>query len=144
MEPLILTEWPEIDMVIRLIVSAMAGGLIGWERERREKPAGFRTHILVAMGSTLFTIFSVYAFGGNYDPSRVAAGIVLGVGFLGAGTIIRGNGGRVVGLTTAASVWVVAAIGMAVGTGFYLLGIIASVLVFLVLLLLTKVENMRK
>jgi putative Mg2+ transporter-C (MgtC) family protein len=144
MEPLILTPWLELDMVVRLIVSIMAGGLIGWERERRDKPAGFRTHILVAMGSTLFTILSIYAFGGNYDPSRVAAGIVLGVGFLGAGTIIRGDGGRVVGLTTAASVWVVAAIGMAIGTGFYLLGIVATALVFIVLLLLTKLENLGK
>jgi len=144
MEPRILTPWLELDMVVRLIVAAFAGGLIGWEREHRQKPAGFRTHILVAVGSTLFTILSIYAFGKTADPSRVAAGIVLGVGFLGAGTIIRGDGGRIVGLTTAASVWMVAAIGMAVGAGFYLLGIITSVLVFIVLLLFTKLENLGK
>jgi putative Mg2+ transporter-C (MgtC) family protein len=138
-----LTQWLELDLVIRLMVSAMAGGLIGWERERREKPAGFRTHILVSMGSTLFTILSIYAFGAGTDPARVAAGIVLGVGFLGAGTIIRGDGGRIVGLTTAASVWVVAAIGMAIGTGFYLLGIFSCLFVFIVLLLFTKIEDLR-
>jgi putative Mg2+ transporter-C (MgtC) family protein len=141
MEPKFLTPWIEFDMVIRLIVAAFAGGLIGWEREHRQKPAGFRTHILVAIGSALFTILSIYAFGSIADPSRVAAGIVLGVGFLGAGTIIRGDGGRIVGLTTAASVWMVAAIGMAIGAGFYLLGIICSILVFIVLLLFTKLEG---
>jgi putative Mg2+ transporter-C (MgtC) family protein len=113
----------QIDVATRLGVAAVAGMAIGIEREMREQPAGLRTHILVAVGSCLFTLVSVYgftAYGGakSTDPSRVAAQIVTGIGFLGAGAIIR-QGANVRGLTTAASLWIVAAIGMAVGVGMY-------------------------
>jgi putative Mg2+ transporter-C (MgtC) family protein len=144
MEPWQFTSWLELDMVIRLLAAALAGGLIGYERQQRDKPAGLRTHILVALGSCLFTILSIYAFGAKSEPSRIASNIVVGIGFLGAGTIIRSDGGRVIGLTTAASIWVVAAIGMAMGTGFYLIGTISAILVFLVLRLFTAFENQGK
>jgi putative Mg2+ transporter-C (MgtC) family protein len=131
-----LTPWDELDMVIRLLMSAIVGGLIGFERERAEKPAGFRTMILVSVAATLLTIASVYGFGPPSDPSRVAAGIVVGIGFLGAGTILRGE--RVVGLTTAATIWSVAAIGLALGTGLYLVAIAAALIVLIVLRFPTK------
>lgn len=113
----------QIDMVVRLAVAAVAGMAIGIEREMREQAAGLRTHMLVAVGSCLFTLVSVYGFvvfdpGTRTDPSRVAAQIVTGIGFLGAGAIIR-EGINVRGLTTAASLWIVAAIGTAVGLGMY-------------------------
>jgi putative Mg2+ transporter-C (MgtC) family protein len=116
-----LTPWDEVDVTIRLLLAALAGGLIGFERERAEKPAGLRTHLLVCVGAALLTVSSIYGFSGIADPARVAAGVAVGVGFLGAGTIIRQEA-HVVGLTTAASIWVVAAIGLAFGTGLYLPG----------------------
>src|SRR2546426_12116097 len=113
----------QIEVVIRLAVAAVAGMAVGIERELREQAAGLRTHILVAVGSCLFTLVSVYgfeSFAGQHtaavDPSRVAAQIVTGIGFLGAGAIIR-QGVNIRGLTTAASLWIMAAIGMAVGVG---------------------------
>lgn len=127
------------DMVIRLIVSMVLGGLVGWEREIYHKPAGFRTHILVCMGSCLFTMISSI-FPGTSDPSRIAAGIVMGIGFLGAGAILHEQG-SVKGLTTAANIWVVAAIGMAAGCGFYGAAAIAAGLVMVVLLVLNKIEK---
>ena len=143
MEPRILTPWLELDMVIRLIVSAVLGGLIGFERERREKPAGFRTHMLVSVGACLFTILSIYAFGDRAEPSRIASNVVVGIGFLGAGTIVHERG-RVSGLTTAASVWTVAAVGMAIGTGLYIVGLIASLVVYIILRFFTVVESQDK
>jgi putative Mg2+ transporter-C (MgtC) family protein len=140
MEPWQFTSWLELDMVIRLLAAALAGGLIGYERQQRDKPAGLRTHILVALGASLFTVLSIYAFGEKTDVARVAAGVVLGVGFLGAGTIIHDGGGRIVGLTTAASIWVVAAIGMAMGVGFYLIGAVSAIMAFAVLRLLARAE----
>ncbi len=116
-----LTPWDEVDITIRLLLAALAGGLIGFERERAEKPAGLRTHLLVCVGAALLTVSSIYGFSGIADPARVAAGVAVGVGFLGAGTIIRQEA-QVIGLTTAASIWVVAAIGLAFGTGLYLPG----------------------
>ena len=118
----------ELDLVLRLLTAAGLGGLIGLEREISDQPAGFRTHMLVALGSCLFAIVSAYGFDAflgyrpeeiRFDPSRVAAQIVTGIGFLGAGAIIR-YGMTVRGLTTAASLWVVAAIGLAVALGGYL------------------------
>ncbi|RLC93934.1 MAG: MgtC/SapB family protein [Chloroflexi bacterium] len=132
-----LTPWDELDMVIRLLISALVGGLIGYERERAEKPAGLRTIVLVSVGATLFTLASINGFGWSSDPSRVAAGIVVGIGFLGAGTILRGEGG-VVGLTTAATIWSVAAIGLALGAGLYLMAVIAAIIVLGVLRLPAK------
>jgi putative Mg2+ transporter-C (MgtC) family protein len=129
-------------MVIKLVLAAVLGGLIGFEREAHGRPAGLRTHILVSMGSALFTIVSI-SFGYQHsDPSRVASQIVSGIGFLGAGTIIR-QGSIVRGLTTAASLWTVAAIGMAVGTGGSLiyLAVVASLIVFLTLGAISRIER---
>jgi putative Mg2+ transporter-C (MgtC) family protein len=111
----------QIDAALRLVVAAAMGMAIGVERELREQAAGLRTHMLVAVGACLFTLVSAYGFESSsepVDPSRVAAQIVTGIGFLGAGAILR-EGLSVRGLTTAASLWVVAAIGMAVGLGMF-------------------------
>lgn len=121
----------ELELVVRLILGFVLSGLVGLEREVSLKPAGLRTHVLVGLGSTLFTVLSLQAFPGS-DPSRVAASIVVGIGFLGAGTIIKTKE-KVIGLTTAATLWIVASIGVATGAGFYLLAIIATILAFSVL-----------
>ena len=125
------------EFVLRIFVAALSGGMIGLEREYRAKEAGFRTHFLVALGSALFMIVSAYGFedvvsmpGHRLDVSRVAAQVVSGIGFIGAGTIIFQKSENVIrGLTTAAGVWVVAAIGLACGGGMYILAIAATVLV---------------
>ena len=103
------------DDVARVILAVFVGGLIGMEREYRDKAAGFRTLIFICLGSTLFTIFSV-KFAGDKEPTRIAANIVSGVGFLGAGVILR-EGRRVIGLTTASMIWLTAALGMGIGGG---------------------------
>jgi len=121
----------ELEPVIRLILGFVLSGLVGLEREVSLKPAGLRTHVLVGLGSTLITILSLEAFPGS-DPSRVAASIIVGIGFLGAGTIIKTEE-KIIGLTTAATLWIVASIGVATGAGFYLLAIIATILAFSVL-----------
>ena len=116
--------WPHV--LLRLSVAAALGGAIGLERELRERGAGLRTHLVVCVGSALFTLVSAYAFvGPHVDPSRVAAQIVSGIGFLGAGAIIR-QGLSVRGLTTAATLWLVAAIGMAAGAGYWEGALIAT------------------
>jgi putative Mg2+ transporter-C (MgtC) family protein len=120
------------EMVIRLVIAAFLGAVIGYERARAKKPAGIRTHLLVCMGAALFTVISIWGFSGNADPSRIAAGVVVGVGFLGAGTILRQERG-VAGLTTAATIWAVAAIGVAIGTGLYIAGAVAAGIVPLAL-----------
>jgi putative Mg2+ transporter-C (MgtC) family protein len=132
---------PGWDAFLRLLFACVLGGLIGFERELRDREAGIRTHLLVSLGSSLFTIVSAYGFhefltnGGNIvraDPSRIAAQIVTGIGFLGAGAIIR-EGLSVRGLTTAATLWVVAAIGMACGAGYYWPAAAATVLTLVAL-----------
>jgi putative Mg2+ transporter-C (MgtC) family protein len=128
MESWQLTSYPELDMVIRLAIAAFIGGIIGYERAKAGKAAGLRTNLLVCVGAALFTVVSIYGFGENGDPSRVAAGVVVGIGFLGAGTIIRQEKG-VAGLTTAATIWAVAAIGLAVGAGLYVVAGVAAVIV---------------
>jgi putative Mg2+ transporter-C (MgtC) family protein len=127
---MLLAEIPSLswgEALLRVVIAAALGGAVGLERELREREAGFRTHMLVSIGSALFTIVSAYAFrdflvhGGavvRADPTRIAAQIVTGIGFLGAGAIIR-QGLSIRGLTTAATLWVVAAIGMASGAGYY-------------------------
>lgn len=120
------------ELAIRLATAALLGGLVGWERERAQRPAGLRTYMLVAFGSALFTVLSITAFGPSADPGRLAANIVVGIGFLGAGTIFR-EGEVVRGLTTAAGLWAVAAIGMAAGLGQYLLAAISSAIVLIIL-----------
>lgn len=135
MESWQLTSYPELDMVIRIAIAAFIGGVIGYERARAQKPAGIRTHLLVCMGAALFTVISIWGFGEGGDPSRVAAGVVVGIGFLGAGTILRQEKG-VAGLTTAATIWAVAAIGVAIGAGLYAVGAVAAVIVPIALRLL--------
>ena len=129
--------WPV--MLGRLLMAAAAGAIVGIERERRERPAGFRTLLLVSAGSCLFTLISLVVAGKGNDPGRVAAGIVTGIGFLGAGAIIR-HGGTVQGLTTAASIWAVSAIGMAAGIGWWEAVVIGTALMFLSLTLLKWIE----
>lgn len=130
----------EGTMMLRLFVATLLGGAIGWERVLHHRPAGLRTHSLVCAGSALFTAVSIYGFGGpqaGVDTSRVAAQIVTGIGFLGAGTILRGEQG-VSGLTTAGGLWYVAAIGMVIGAGMYATGIFATLIGLVVLGLLRR------
>ena len=125
----------ELEMVLRLLLAAALGAAIGYQREKAGKPAGLRTVVLVCVGAALFTIASIYGFGTVADPSRVAAGIVVGIGFLGAGAIIRREGGVVGGLTTAATIWIAAAIGLAAGAGLYIISAVATGVILIVLLL---------
>src|SRR5438552_4468557 len=117
------------DTLLRVVVAAALGGAIGLERELDEKAAGLRTHVLVSVGAALFTLVGAYGFGdfprGSIDPARIAAQIVTGIGFLGAGVIFR-QGFTVRGLTTAASLWIVAAVGMASGAGFWAGAVLAT------------------
>jgi putative Mg2+ transporter-C (MgtC) family protein len=132
-------NWDE--SLLRLVLAAVLGGLIGVERELREREAGLRTHLLVALGSALFTIVGAYGFQDflesgesvvRADPTRIAAQIVTGIGFLGAGAIIR-QGFSVRGLTTAATLWVVAAVGLAAGAGYYSAAVITTAVVLIAL-----------
>ena len=126
-----------MDTAIRLLIAAGLGGLVGIERELRDQPAGFRTHILVSVGACLFTLISAFGFqdflgkpltpATAVDVTRVASQIVVGIGFIGGGTILR-HGTSVHGLTTAASLWVTAAIGTAVGLGFMAGAVTATVI----------------
>lgn len=131
-----------VEIGARLLLSCILGGAVGIERESIHRPAGLRTHVLVSLGSALFTLVSIYGFGSNHvtDPSRVAAQIVSGIGFLGAGTIIRHRAG-IKGLTTAASLWTVAGIGLGVGSGYYVGSVIATTLVLVSLIMLRKIEG---
>lgn len=124
----------ELEMALRILLAVVLGGIIGFQRGKAEKPAGLRDIILICAGAALFTVVSIYGFGVT-DQARVAAGIVTGIGFLGAGAIIRRNEGGVKGLTTAATVWVAAGIGMAAGSGMYIIAPVATLLVLAVLLL---------
>lgn len=135
------------ETLLRLLLSAVLGGVVGYERESAHRPAGLRTHLLVAVGSTLTMMLSVdmvkiaQANGSfNIDPGRIAAQVISGIGFLGAGTILR-EGPTVRGLTTAASLWVVAGIGLAVGAGAYLPAVSTSVIILLALIFLSRFEK---
>jgi putative Mg2+ transporter-C (MgtC) family protein len=137
-----LTEW---DMVIRLVLSFAAGAVLGFERSSRRQVAGLRTHILIAMGASLLMLLSIWMpqeFSGmkNGDPGRIAAQVVSGIGFLGAGAIIR-LGNTIRGLTTAASLWFVAAVGLAIGAGMFLAAGIAEAAGLFTLLVLGKLER---
>ena len=130
----------QLDLALRLTVGLVLGAIIGFERELQRQPAGFRTHSLVSLGAALFTIVSAFGFSGDLvDPTRVAAQIVSGIGFIGAGAILQYRG-NIRGLTTAASLWSVAAIGMAAGAGLYSVAIIGTVLILVVLSILDRVE----
>jgi len=122
---------PTLVMLGKLLLSVLLGGVIGYERELRDKPAGLRTHMLLAAGATVFTILSIDAFPES-ESARVAAGIVAGVGFIGAGAIFMQKD-RIVGITTAASLWVTASIGMAVAAGFYILGVATTLIAYIIL-----------
>jgi putative Mg2+ transporter-C (MgtC) family protein len=145
-------QWYEV--LIRLILAIIVGGLIGYERENKNRPAGFRTHILVCIGAAVTSMIQVNAIQEisnmillhptlesalKADIGRLGAQVITGVGFLGAGTILHEKG-SVKGLTTAASIWVVACIGLAVGLGYYFLSIISTIAVFIVLVILKKFE----
>lgn len=137
-------------IIIRLMIAGGLSGLIGLEREVKRHPAGFRTHLLVGVGSSLMMVLSVFGFESylsthpnltGFDPSRLPSYVVSGIGFLGAGTILV-HGVTVRGLTTAASIWVVAGIGLVVGIGMYYVAIFATILVILSLIFLNKWENL--
>jgi putative Mg2+ transporter-C (MgtC) family protein len=131
----------DLELIKRLCLSAALGATLGFEREWRQKYAGLRTNILIAVGATLFTLMSIdLSASAGGDPTRLAAQIVSGIGFLGAGAIMR-NGVAVRGLTTAAMIWVNAAIGVAVGGGEYRLALIATGVTLVVLVLLNPVER---
>lgn len=139
------TEVTTTSSVFKLIVSLLLGSLVGYERKRKGQTAGVRTFSLIAMGATLAMILSIYVpqeYLGlkNGDPGRIAAQVVTGIGFLGAGAIIQMKG-SVRGLTTAAGIWMIAAIGMAVGVGMYAVAIIATLLILFVLVQLEKLEH---
>jgi len=135
----------EFEIVLKLALACLLGGIIGLERESLNRPAGLRTYTLVCMGSTLAMIVSLemyYQFQAtvNADPGRIAAQVISGIGFIGAGTIIR-EGATIRGLTTAAGIWVVGCIGLAVGAGMYLPAIVATLLILFVLIYFVKVEE---
>jgi putative Mg2+ transporter-C (MgtC) family protein len=131
----------QLELTVRLVVALILGGVIGWERELQRMPAGFRTHALVSLGSAIFTVISAYAFTGpGSDPTRIAAQIVSGIGFLGGGAILH-YGGTVRGLTTAASLWSVAGVGMAAGAGLYVVASLSAVLVIIGLEVFRRVER---
>jgi len=125
----------EVTIILRLLLATALGAIIGFQRERAGKPAGLRTHILICLGAALFTVASIYGFGPASDPARVAAGVLVGVGFLGAGVILRTGEGIVAGLTTAATIWAVASIGLAAGAGMYLVSAVATAIMLIILYL---------
>jgi len=134
----------QIELTLRLVVALLLGAVIGWERELQRMPAGFRTHALVALGAAIFTIVGAYAFSGSGgDSGRVAAQIVSGIGFLGGGAILH-YGGTVRGLTTAASLWAVAAVGMAAGAGLLVMASVSAALVIVALEVFQRLEHVIK
>jgi len=141
-------ELSTLETVMRLSTALILGLILGWERETKKKPAGLRTHMLVSLGSAGFTILTLQLFQtfnpgmerGAPDPLRIINGIMEGLGFLGAGSIIRSRG-SVEGITTAATIWVVGSVGLAAGTGNYYLAIVITVLAFTILTVLRALES---
>ena len=142
-----VTHITEADIVLRIILATVLSSVVGIEREYHQKPAGLRTNVMVGLGSCLFTLVSIRAADifpdmKAIDPTRIAAQIVTGIGFLGAGTILfEKDRSSVIGLTTAATLWVVAAVGTAIGMGLYLEAIVGTLMVFFTFLVLSKVVN---
>ena len=139
-----ITTW---QMILRLVIAVILGGIIGWERERRAKTAGLRTHILICLGSTLAMLISyyVYAHGSSdlplrSDLSRIAAGVLQGIGLLCVASVLRYKD-SVIGLSTSASLWTVSAVGLAVGAGFYSAAVVTVALIMIVLIIIAKIEN---
>jgi putative Mg2+ transporter-C (MgtC) family protein len=134
----------QLELTLRLVAALVLGAVIGWERELQRMPAGFRTHALVSLGAAIFTVISAYAFAGPLsDPTRIAAQVVSGIGFLGGGAILH-YGGTVRGLTTAASLWAVAGVGMAAGAGLLVVATVSAVLVIVALEVFQRLERMAK
>src|SRR5439155_4108603 len=131
---------PPVDLMVRLFLAAGLGAAIGVERELRQKAAGLRTNILIALGSALFTVVSLELAQAGGTPDRIAAQIVSGIGFLGAGSILR-SGRSVHGMTTAATIWVNAAVGMASGAGLYMIATAGTIITLIILALLPFVER---
>jgi putative Mg2+ transporter-C (MgtC) family protein len=139
-----LSAETEINLALRLTVGLVLGAIIGFERELHRQPAGFRTHSLVSLGAALFTVVSAFGFAGStVDPTRIAAQIVSGIGFIGAGTILQYRG-HIRGLTTAASLWSVAAIGTAAGAGLFVVATTGTILILVILSLLDQVEEITR
>ena len=140
-----LTEFNTVTVVLRVLLAALAGALVGLEREFHGRAAGMRTHMMVALGAALAAmigLFTVHELGISSDPMRVGAQVISGVGFLGAGTILlRGGGSRITGLTTAAGLWTAASIGLAVGIGFYVGAFMTVVAAMLTFTLITSLEH---
>ncbi len=133
----------ETQIIIRVLVGAVLGAVVGFERERQDQPAGLRTHMILVIGATLAMVLSInmtFLFDRPADLSRLAAQVISGIGFLGAGAILR-YGFTVKGLTTATSLWTMAIVGMTVGTGYYLISVVATALMLVVLALLNVLEN---
>jgi putative Mg2+ transporter-C (MgtC) family protein len=131
----------QLELAVRLVLAAVLGAFVGLEREWRSHPAGMRTHLLVAVGAAAFTILSIESFQApGADPGRIAAQIVTGIGFLGAGAILKDRG-SIKGLTTAASLWVVAAIGMAAGAGAWGVAVATTVIALVSLWPLREIER---
>ena len=136
-----LDIYQQLELALRLTIALALGAVIGFEREMDRQPAGFRTHALVALGAALFTVISAYGFGSGAVPTMIAAQIVTGIGFIGAGTILH-HRGSIRGLTTAASLWSVAAVGMAAGAGMLVLAAVGTVLIVVVLAVLEGLEGL--
>jgi putative Mg2+ transporter-C (MgtC) family protein len=142
------THIPELEIFLRLILAVLFAAAIGFERELRERSAGLRTHMLTALGAALFTVITFEIFhkfrtlegGGNVDPIRVIEAATAGISFLAAGTIIRGRG-QVQGLTTGAGIWIAGAIGVASGSGYYLVAFVAVLLALVIIVLLRHFEK---
>lgn len=130
----------DTEIILRFLLAALWGGIVGMEREYNSKSAGLRTMMLISIGACFFTIMSIH-LGKDIAPDRIASNIVTGIGFLGAGVIFRGQN-RVNGITTAATIWVVAAVGMGIGGGYYLAAISASILVVIILAMLPSLESL--
>ncbi|HST06148.1 MAG TPA: MgtC/SapB family protein [Chloroflexia bacterium] len=142
MEQIFVVRDIDYITIARVFVAFVLGGLVGFERERVQRPAGLRTHMLVAAGSACFTVASIYGFqglGANSDPARLAAQIITGIGFLGAGAIFR-TGDTVKGITTASSIWITAAIGILVGVGMIYLAVFTTIMTWIVLFVIKTVE----
>ena len=130
----------ELELILKLIVAACLGLLIGFEREMHKRPAGLRTHSLICMGAALFTVLSMSFTGDYVDASRIAAGVVTGIGFIGGGMIFKSED-RVIGLTTAAELWVVGAIGLSVGVGYYFAAAVTTAIVLFILVPLKHISE---
>src|SRR4030095_5206533 len=138
----ILNDYPHIEIVLRLLLAMVCGGAIGFERELSRKAAGLRTNVLICMGAALYMIVSRHIGGGApyTDPARLVAQVVTGIGFLGAGVILQSRG-SIIGLTTAATIFVVGAVGISIGEGMFTIAVVATVLIIVVLVVLRQVEH---